>query len=406
MANHDTVIDLFEPVMFTDPFPIYAQLRRDAPVARVKARQLVRGTGYMLTRYEDVMLVHTDKRFSSDPFKQGGSAKLMRFLPRTFRLLTDSMVFKDDPDHKRLRGLVNKAFTPKMVQRMEADIEKIVDRLVDGLDGGRTVDLVHDLAVPLPLAVISDMLGVDDADRDQFHAWMRDFTEASASPLQMIRALPIGRRMISLFERLAEDRRTNPDDRLVTALVEANEDGEKLSDWEITSMIFLLLLAGHDTTANLIGNGMLALIDHPDELRRLRANPKLIDTAVEELLRFTTPVPCGAARIALEDVEVAGVTIPRGANVLGMIISANRDESVFDEPDRLDLGRDPNRHLAFAFGTHFCLGNQLARLEGRTALRALVQRFEHIELAAPRERLQYKPTPSLRGLRSLPLRLR
>jgi cytochrome P450 PksS len=405
-ANHETVIDLFEPVMFTDPFPVYAQLRREAPVVRVKARQLVRGTGYLLSRYEDVMLVHTDKRFSSDPLTQGGSAKLVRFMPRTFRLLTDSMVFKDDPDHKRLRGLVNKAFTPKMVQRMEADIEQIVDRLVDGLAGRGTVDLVDDLAVPLPLAVISGMLGVDDADRDQFHAWMRHFTEASASPVQMIRALPTGRRMIGLLERLADDRRARPDDRLVTALVEANDNGERLSDREITSMIFLLLLAGHDTTANLIGNGILALIDHPEELQRLRAHPELIDTAVEELLRFTTPVPCGAARIVLEDVDIAGVTIPRGANVLGMIISANRDESVFDAPDRLDLGRDPNRHLAVAFGSHFCLGNQLARLEGRIALRALVQRFEHIELAVPRDRLQYKPTPSLRGLRSLPLRLR
>jgi cytochrome P450 PksS len=212
--------------------------------------------------------------------------------------------------------------------------------------------------------------------------------------------------MIGLLERLADDRRATPDDRLVTALVEANDNGEMLSDWEVTSMIFLLLLAGHDTTANLIGNGILALIDHPHELHRLRAEPELIDTAIEELLRFTTPVPCGAARIALEDVDVEGVRIPRGANVLGMIISANRDESVFDEPDRLDLGRDPNRHLAFAFGSHFCLGNQLARLEGRIALRSLVQRFENIELAVPREQLRYKPTPSLRGLRSLPLRLR
>ena len=320
------------------------------------------------------------------------------------RLLTDSMVFKDDPDHKRLRGLVSRAFTPKMVEQMTGDIETIVERLVDDLAAKGRVDLLDEFATPLPLAVISDMLGVSDADRDAFHASAKRFIDSSsAGPVQLLAALPTAQRMLRLFERLAEQRRVEPDDHLISALVRANDDGDQLSDQEVLAMIFLLLLAGHDTTANLIGNGTLALLDHPDQLARLREQPELIDLAVEELLRFTSPVTCGAARIAMEDVDVAGGTIPRGSQVLGMIISANRDESVFADPDTLDVGRDPNRHLAFAFGAHYCLGNQLARLEGRIALNALIQRFERIELAVPRTELRYKPTQSLRGLRSLPL---
>jgi cytochrome P450 len=170
-------------------------------------------------------------------------------------------------------------------------------------------------------------------------------------------------------------------------------------------MIVLLLLAGHDTTANLIGSSILALLDHPEQMARLREHPDLIGTAVEELLRFTTPVPCGAARIALEDVEVGDVLIPKGSSVLGMIISANRDEAVFDRGEELDLGREPNRHISFAFGAHYCLGNQLARLEGRIAIGALVQRFPGMRLTVPRDELRYKSTQSLRGLRELPLRL-
>ena len=185
-----------------------------------------------------------------------------------------------------------------------------------------------------------------------------------------------------------------------------SEGNDALTDNEIVSMIFLLLLAGHDTTSNLIGNSVVALLDHPEQLARLREDPTVADSAVEELLRFTTPVPCGVARTMVDDIELDGTTIPKGSTVIGMIISANRDEDVFAEPDTLDLGRTPNKHITFAFGSHYCLGNQLARMEGRMALQALVQRFEHIELAIPREQLDWKPTHSLRGLRSLPLRLR
>jgi cytochrome P450 PksS len=399
----DILTDLSEDVMFRDPFPHYARLRREAPVSMGRS-QLTRPNVYMATRYDDVLQVHTDPRLSSDVMTYGG-AGLVRYAPRMFRLLVDSMVFKDDPHHKRLRGLVNKAFTPKRVQAMADDVQRIVDELVAGLARKGTVDLVHDLAVPLPLQVISQMMGVGEDDRERFHLWVDKFTQGSAdaSLTSMVKMMPTGRKMIRMFDRLAADRRRHPTDDLITALVRAQEDDDRLSDHEVIAMVFLLLLAGHDTTANLIGSSIVTLLDHPEQMARLREEPELIDTAVEELLRFTTPVPCGAARIAIEDVDLGGYAIPKGGHVLGMIISANRDEEVFDRPDELDLGRTPNKHITFAFGSHYCLGNQLARMEGRMAISALVQRFPNLRLAVPKDQLQYKPTESLRGLRSLPL---
>jgi len=401
--------DLADPVMFSNPYPRFAELRRNAPVSRAFSKQLLGGTGYMLTRHEHVLLLHNDVRFSSDPTSQGSSF-LMRHLPRMFRLLTSSMVYKDDPDHARLRRLVNKAFTPRMVQQMTGEIERIVAELLDKVDarGSETVDLVAEVAVPLPLSVISTMLGVGDQDRNEFHVLMERFVVrlGSGSAADAMRAVPTARKLYAVLERLAEQRRAQPDDGLISALLAASEDGDSLSPDEVMAMIFLLMLAGHDTTANLIGSSALALIEHPEQAERLRADPALTPTAVEELLRFTTPVPCGASRTLLDDVEVDGTTMPKGSKVLGMINSANRDETVFERPDELNLGRDPNRHLTFAFGKHFCLGNQLARLEGQTAIGELVRRFPAMRLAVPREDLRYKPVQALRGFRSLPLRLR
>ena len=221
----------------------------------------------------------------------------------------------------------------------------------------------------------------------------------------MVRALPTTRRLMRLFGRLADEGARSGRDDLIAALVAAEDDGDRLGHDEVLAMIFLLLLAGHDTTANLIGNSVLALIEHPEQLARLRDDPSLIDTAVEELLRFTSPVPVGTTRYVLGDVELGGVMIPKGSQVLGMVLSANRDEEVFDRADELDVGRHPNRHIAFAFGAHYCLGNQLARLEARSALLALVQGFDLVELAVPRRDIVFKRNPALRGPVSLPVRL-
>jgi cytochrome P450 len=405
-ALSDDPIDLLAPVMFDDPFPIYERLRAERPVAPATWPAQLKGGGYIVTRYEDVLRVHNDKVFSSDAIEHG-TMSVPRWAPTTLKLLTESMVFKDDPEHARLRSLVNRAFTPKLVKSMTDDVDAIVTRHLDRIATRGTVDLVEEYAVQIPLEVISRMLGIGDADAAQFHQWLKQFAESTTTgPVALLKALPAARKMRKMFERVAEERRREPDDRLITALVEAREDGDQLDDVEIQAMILLLLLAGHDTTSNLISTATVALLDHPEQLDRLRAEPELIDAAVEELLRYCTPVPCGAPRFTLDSVELSGTTIPAGSKVLGMIISANRDGSVFPEPNALDLGRSPNKHLAFAFGPHFCLGSQLARLEGRSALLGLVQRFDEIELAVDRSSLQFKPTPSLRGYRSLQVRLR
>jgi cytochrome P450 len=400
--------DLAEPVMFDDPFPRYAVLRQEAPVSRAYSKQMLNGSGFMLTRYEDVQLLHNDPRFSSNPSREG-STFLMRHLPRTFRLLLDTMVYKDDPDHARLRRLVNKAFTPTMVQQMRDEIERIVDDLMDRLERRRseTVDLVHELALPLPLAVISAMLGVDAVDRDRFHVLMERFLIrlGSGNTADALRGIPSSRGIYKVLVRLADQRRAAPDDGMISALLAASEDGDRLNGDEAIAMIYLLMLAGHDTTANLIGSSAVALVEHPEQAARWRTDPSLAPSAVEELLRYTTPVPFGATRHLLEDVDVAGMTLPKGSKVLGMIISANRDESIFERPDELDLGREPNRHLSFAFGKHFCLGNQLARMEGQMAIGELVRRFPDMRLAVPRDQLRYKPSQPLRGFRNLPVRL-
>lgn len=396
--------DLSDPIMFTNPFPRYAELRRTARVSRTVHREVRRVDAYMLTRYEDVVTLHTDARFTSTTKRPG----VVRLLPQVFRMLFQSMAYKDGLDHKRLRGLVSQAFVPKMVKRMEADTQKIVDGFIDDLARRGTVDLVADLAVPLPLAVIANVLGIGDYDRDEFKAAIVQFMSllSSGSMRQAVQSLAPGKRILRILERLVEQRRIEPDDRIISALVRAREDGDSLTDLEIVGMIFLLLVAGYDTISNLIGGSVLALLDHPEQLDRLRADPAVIDTAVEELLRFTTPLAYGVMRTTVEEVEIGDVTIPKASSVIGVITAANRDESVFDAPDVLDLGRSPNRHIAFGTGHHYCLGSQLTRMESKMALLSLVQRFGSLRLAVPRDQIQYKPISQVRGLRSLPLTVR
>ena len=398
--------NLGDAMMYSNPYPRYAYLRKSCPVSQAKAPVMMRGKAYMLTRFDDVMAMHTDPRFSSDMMSNSAARRFSWALPSSLRLLADTMVFKDDPDHKRLRNLVHKAFTPKLVGTMEANIQRLANDLTEQLAAKGDVDLVEDYAVRLPLSVIATMLGVGGDDRDQFHEWCHQQSEAaSGGALGLLRTAGAARRLGRLFERLAADRRRNPDDGLISQLVRANDEGDKLSDREVVAMIFLLLLAGHDTTSNLIGSSVLALLDNPDQLAKLRAQPDLIHDGIEELLRYTTPVPCGTTRFAMEDVDIAGTRIPKGSKVLGMIISANRDETVFESPDTLDLTRKPNKHLAFAFGTHYCLGHQLARMEGRIALSTLLQRFNNMEITVPRSHLKIKQVVPLRGLTSLPMRV-
>lgn len=398
-------LDTSDHAFRADPYPTYARLRREAPLARTKLPMV--GPGWVLTRYDDVAAALKDPRFASDSRQAAAdTGPSPRWMPRVFRTLQFSMITADAPEHGRLRNLVHQAFTPRRIQALAARIAAITAELLDAAGRKGQIDLLADFALPLPLTVISEMLGMPERDRLKFHHWTGPFLEGSSSGLlQFLSQLPNGMRLLRFFEALIRLRRAEPQDDLTTALVNAEDAGSRLTEDELISMLFLLLLAGHETTVNLIATGALALMQHPDQLARLRAEPALLDSAVEELLRFANPVEHGNMRYLREDVELHGTLLPRGSMVVLMLSSANRDETVFPHPDRLDLARTPNRHLAFGLGAHYCLGAPLARLEGKLALQALVQRYPHLRLAVPPEQLRWRIAIAIHGLKALPVTL-
>ena len=403
-ATDQHVVNLTDPSIQQNPWPTYAELRRTAPVAPVKS-EFTKKNAVIVTRYDDVTTVYKDPRFSN------AMADYMPFLFRWFmRQLSsfDIMMLKDDPEHRRLRGLVDKAFTPKMVAAVGPLIKSTTEDLLSKIAGKKQIDLVTDFARPLPIIIISEILGVPEQECLEFHHLTNtSFDMADMSGFRKVLMIPKMFKMMRLFKRLIKLRRKNPDDHLVTALINSYDEGDKLTDREILGMIFLLLFAGHETSVNLIGSGILALLQHPEQLKKLHDNPDLIETAVEELLRFSSPVVYGASRFPTEDVILSGIMIPKGTEVIGILSSANRDESVFKKPEQLDISRNPNKHIAFGAGNHFCLGVWLARSEGKIAINALLQRYPNIQLAVPAETLRWKTgqTNALRGLKSLPIKL-
>lgn len=365
--------DLADPRFKADPHPTYARLRVEAPVFRSR---LGRRPVWLVTRYDDVAALLRDPRFAKDPaHARSGDAPWM---PGFMRPLARNMLDLDAPDHTRLRALVQKAFTPRLIERLRPRVESLADELLGRVRGGR-MELVRDYALPIPLTIIGELLGIPAADRDRFHRWSA--TIVSASPgIGAVRLLPTVWSMFRYLRGQFAARRADPRDDLISALVQAEEAGDRLSDDELLAMVFILLVAGHETTVNLIAGGVLALLQNPEQLERLRADPALLRPAVEELARFVSPVELATERYAREDVEIAGVAIRRGEMVLGVIGSANRDEAHFAAPDTLDLGRDPNRHLAFGLGAHYCLGAPLARLEVGIAIPMLLERAPGLRL--------------------------
>lgn len=388
-----------------DPYAVWARLRRDAPVVRVK-RPFV-GDTYYATRYEDVLAVlRDDERFAHEPRNAGRRAS---WLERRLNMsLADTMIMRDGADHRRLRGLVHKAFTPARVEALNARVAQLVGQLLDRMQAsGGPVDLISGLALPLPITVICDLMGIPEEDRASFRRWAGGLVDAEGQgALGLLRIMSRVSSLFRYFRRLIARRRAQRGDDLLSAMIAAEEDGQRLSADELVASTFLLVFAGHETTVNLIGSGTLALLDHPEQLERLRRDPSLIDSALEELLRYTNPVQVPAPRYARQAVQLSGVTIPRGGPVVAALASANRDERQFPDPDRLDLERSPNKHLAFGFGAHYCVGAPLARLEARIAFLALLERFPDLRLAVPREKVRWRQSMSLRGLESLPLALR
>jgi cytochrome P450 len=317
-----------------------------------------------------------------------------------------SMLDRDPPDHTRLRGLVSKAFTPRVVERLRPHIQQIVDGLLDRVESAGSMDLIESFAYPLPVIVICQMLGVPVEDRERFKQWGLDIARGLDSILLppdsevLLRSAASRRALSDYFRELIAKRRASSREDLLSALIAAEEAGDKLSEEELLATCILLLVAGHETTVNLIGNGTLALLRHPDQLQRLREHPELISSAVEELLRYDGPVQ-RTARIPSEDVTIGGQTIAKGEMVMPFIGAADRDPAQFPDPDRLDIARADNRHIAFGWGIHFCLGAPLARVEGQLAILTLVQRLPKLALAT--DTPEYRQSLTLRGLTALPV---
>jgi cytochrome P450 len=402
-APQDGNVDIAGAAFKANPYPFYARLRAEAPVHRVR---LPDGrTAWLITRYDDVVAALRDERFVKSPLNALTHGQMARqpWTPAMFEPLARNMLDLDPPDHTRLRALVVKAFTPRLVELMRPRIEALTGRLLDAaLTRGR-MDLIRDYALPLPTTIIAEMLGIPAKDRHSFHRWSSVIVSATSSSVRMLMAIPSVWLFLRYIRRLIRERQARPGDDLLGALVQAKEAGDHLNEDELAAMIFLLLIAGHETTVNLIGNGMLALMEHPDQMHRLRKEPALIRSAVEELLRFYSPVETATERFAREEVTIAGVTIPQGALVFAVIASANRDQRQFANPDALDIAREPNRHLAFGLGIHFCLGAPLARLEAQIAINTLVRRTSDLRLAVAQDALRWRCGLVMRGLEKLPV---
>jgi cytochrome P450 len=383
-----------DPEFLADPYPTYHRLRTEDPV------HLSPLGFWVLTRYEDVVAVLRDPRFAKEAMMAVVAARF-GIAPGTIGL---SMLDRDPPAHTRLRSLVSKAFTPRVVERLRPHIQQIVDGLLARVEGQGSMDLIEEFAYPIPVIVICELLGVPVEDHEQFKTWSLDIArglDAIMLPVDSEVARRSGtarQALLGYFRGLIAERRVSPRDDLLSGLIAAEEAGDRLSEDELLATCILLLVAGHETTVNLIGNGTLALLRHPGELRRLRENPALIASAVEELLRYDGPVQ-RTARMPSDDVQVGGRTIARGEMVMPFIGAADRDPAQFPDPDRLDITRSDNRHVAFGMGIHFCLGAPLARVEGQIAINTLVQRLPGLALAT--EKPEYRQSLTLRGLTAL-----
>jgi cytochrome P450 len=394
-----------DPAFRVDPYPVYERLRREAPIYESPF-------AVVLSRYAECEAILRDPRSSSDFRNSTAFAEFVAQNPDAeqdegFFQQTRPFLFLDPPDHTRLRGLVNKAFTPRAIESLRGRIQQIVDELLDRAEAKREIEIVGEFAYLVPVQVICEMMGVPIKDHELFKDWSRELAR-SLDPEEFLPQEVIDRRQAAVnafgeyFGGLVADHKERPRDDLLSALIAAEEAGDKLTETELLATSILLLVAGHETTVNLIGNGTLALLRHPDQLARLREDPSLARSAVEEFLRFDPPVQF-TARVALEDMSVDEVSLKKGQQTVILLASANRDPAVFNNPDELDIGRTENRHLAFSHGIHYCVGAPLARLEAEVALGTLVQRFPDMRLLD--ESPGYKENIVLRGLAALPVAL-
>ncbi|MFC9998802.1 cytochrome P450 [Nocardia sp. NPDC127526] len=388
----------FDAAYLADPHAVHRRLREAGPVHRV---ELPGGAAaWLVTRESDVREALADSRLSIDKRSARGGYSGFALPPA----LDANLLNLDPPDHTRLRRLVSHAFTRGRIGGLGPRIQDEAERLLDEMAGCDRADVIADFAIPLPMAVIGDLLGIPEEDRGRFRGWTESLLAPDpARPQEAKLAIT---RMEEFLLELIEHKRAAPSDDFLSDLVAVrDEDNDKLTEDELVSLAFLIFWAGYQNSVDLIGNGVLALLDNPDQLARLQASPDISDEAIEELLRFTHPSQFGIRRFPTENISIGGVEIPAGDTVLLGVASANRDPDRFPNPDALDLARTDNPHLAFGHGIHYCLGAPLARLEARIALRSILHRFPALALAVPRAELPWRPSFREHGLRALPVTL-
>lgn len=389
-----TMNDMLAQETKRNPHTFYTPLRESERLFYVEGLD-----AWVLTTYEDALWLLKDPRFTKDSRKIYSQEEAERPAQAVMADHMRNMLMTDPPDHTRLRSLVSKAFTPRMIEQLRPRIQQIADELLDAVQDQGQMDLIPAFAYPLPITVISEMLGIPVADRQQFRVWTQALVNAEA---QEERALAL-QQFLEYIKHLLDEKRAHPAADLVTGLVQVEENGDQLRENELISMIFLLIVAGHETTVNLIGNGTLALLQHPDQWQQIQRDPSLLPSAVEELLRYTAPVSLSDERWATEDIPLHGKLIRKGDMVVAALISANADPQHFSASDELDITRQENHHLAFGKGIHFCLGAPLARLEGQIAFGTLARRMPNLRLAEDPTQLTWNNNPMLRGLKSLPV---
>ncbi len=406
MLNEPTVYDLLDPSVRGNPHPVLHRMRREAPVLRSHHREMG-DHPWIVTRYDDALFVLTDERLTKDMVKRPHAViDTSDPMNQAAAAINRHMLTVDPPDHTRLRSLVHKAFTPRMIRQMHDRVQAIADRLTDAMLSSATgeVDLMHEYAIPLPVIVIAELLGIPQQDQDKFREWSQIIVFDGVKNPESERLAVAALEFMMYFHEMFDTRRAEPQEDLISGLVQVEEAGDRLDHQELLSMVFLLLVAGHETTVNLIANGTLALLQHPDQMQKLKDAPGLIETAVEEMLRYDGPIGVSTMRWAMEDITLRGVTIPAGEMVTASLLGANRDPDQFPDPDRFDITRKPNRHIAFGHGIHYCLGAPLARMEGAIAINTLLRRLPGLALNTAPESLHWNETLLLHGMESLPLR--
>lgn len=391
--------DLYSKTFKANVYETYDQLRAESPIRQHKG---IHVPIWFVTGYKEAKLVLADKRFVKNYRNALTPEQLANAtLPPPEAALLDSHLLNlDPPDHTRLRSLVGKAFTTSRIQGLRPRIQQIADELLDKVLANGRMDLIDDYAFPLPIIVICEMLGVPAADRDKFRVWSNAFIETPNSETDFMQ------KMMEFIHYLTEMfalRRANPQDDMLSDLIAAEENGERLSEPELYSMMVLLLVAGHETTVNLIANSILALLQNPDQRQLLENNMSLLPQAIEEFLRYDGPVERATTRYAAEDIEIEGQVIQQGSPVIVVLAGAERDPRQFNNPNQLDITRSDNKHMGFGYGIHYCLGAPLARLEGEIAIRTLLQRLPNLQLAVPIEQLTYRLSPIVRGPESMPV---